>query len=71
MDYNAWAEEYYSDAEKIKKVMKKYEKKLRGCAGVNLEQLNSTIAAYRSIYYDLLDTAHTLEERARGEYNAA
>lgn len=71
MDYFTMSKEYYHDAEKIKKTLKKYESKLNGCKKENLEKLNSTIASYRYIYYDLLNTAKLLEKRARKIHNAA
>lgn len=65
MDYFTMSQEYYRDSEKILKTMRKYESKLNECRKENLEKLNSTIASYRYIYYDLLNTAKLLEERAR------
>lgn len=65
MDYFTMSQEYYCDAEKILKTLRKYEAKLNGCKKENLEKLNSTIASYRYIYYDLLNTAKLLQKRAK------
>ena len=65
MDYFTMSQEYYRDSESILKTLRKYEKKLNGCRKENLEKLNSTIASYRYIYYDLLNTAKLLEDRAK------
>lgn len=71
MDYFTMSKEYFRDAENILKTLRKYESKLKGCKKENLEKLNSTIASYRYIYYDLLNTAKLLEKRGRKVQNAA
>lgn len=71
MNYNEWANEYYKDAENIKKTINKYEKILETEKPRNEENINSVIAFYRYVYYDLLNTAKMLKERAgAGEYAA-
>ena len=65
MDYFTMSQEYFRDAENVLKTMRKYESKLNGCKKENLEKLNSKIASYRFIYYDLLNTAKLLEKRAK------
>ena len=64
MDYFTMSQEYFSDAEKIMKTLRKYESRLNGCKNENLEKLNSIIASYRYIYYDLYNTAKLLRHRA-------
>ncbi len=71
MNYHTWSQEYYRDAKNIAEVIKKYEKQLKSRRSVNLENLNAIIAAYRKIYYDLLDSAHILEARAGDDRDAA
>ena len=71
MNYLVWAQEYYRDAEKLQKTITKYEKQLNTRKGKNLEKLNSIIASYRNIYYDVLNTGKMLEERYRESNNAA
>ena len=63
MDYKEWSREYYRDAEKLLKTLRKYQRMLKNGNGGNLEELNSTVASYRYIYYDLLNTAKLLESR--------
>lgn len=71
MNYIEWAQEYYKDAERVMKTIKKYEKILKNTGQANEEKLNSIIASYRYIYYDVLNTAKMLESRAKGNENAA
>ena len=65
MDYFTMSKEYFQDAKKILKTLRKYETKLKNSKKENLEKLNSKIASYRYIYYDLLNTAKLLEKRAK------
>lgn len=65
MDYFTMSKEYFQDAKKILKTLRKYEEKLKNSRKENLEKLNSKIASYRYIYYDLLNTAKLLEKRAK------
>ena len=71
MDYSVMAREYYESAEKLKKTISKYENKLKTAEQRNLEEINSIIASYRNIYYDVFNTARMLEERAKEKENAA
>ena len=71
MNYIEWAQEYYKDAERVMKTIKKYEKILKNTGQTNEEKLNSIIASYRYIYYDVLNTAKMLESRAKVNENAA
>lgn len=57
------AQDYRKDAENILKTIRKYEARLDTAKRINLEKLNSTIASFRYIYYDLINTAKLLEER--------
>ncbi len=70
MDYKEWSREYYRDAKKLLKTIRKYEKQLADSGRQNLEELNSTISSYRYIYYDLINTAKLLESRGE-KTNAA
>ena len=63
MDYMNWAEEYYRDADSLLPVIEKYKAKLKHSRGKNYEHLNSVIMNYRLIYFDLIRTGKTLEER--------
>lgn len=71
MNYIEWAEEYINDAEKIKKVIDKYYKLLKDGETTNEENINSVIASYRYIYYDLINTAKMLKARAKENVDAA
>lgn len=71
MNYNKWAEEYIKDAENLKKVIDKYYKLIKDGKATNEENVNSIIASYRYIYYDLINTAKMLKERAKESVNAA
>ncbi len=71
MNYIEWAEEYINDAEKIKKVIDKYYKLLKDGETTNEENINSVIASYRYIYYDLINTAKMLKARAKENADAA
>ena len=71
LNYFTWSQEYYRDAENLQKTIKKYEKALKEGKVQNLELINSIIANYRNIYYDILNTAKMLEARAKEEQNAA
>ncbi|MCH5303363.1 MAG: hypothetical protein J1E41_00745 [Ruminococcus sp.] len=71
MNYTEWAQEYYRDAENVMKTIKKYENILKNSKEPNEENLNSIIASYRYIYYDILNTAKMLDERAKENKNAA
>ncbi len=71
MDYFTWSQEYYRDAENLLKTIRKYELMLKEGNVKNLEKINSIIAKYRGIYYDVLNTARMLEERALVQTNAA
>lgn len=71
MNYFTWSQEYYKDAENLQKTIVKYENALKKGEVQNLEMLNSIIANYRNIYYDVLDTAKMLEARAMEQNYAA
>lgn len=71
LNYFTWSQEYYRDAENLQKTIRKYEKALKEGKVQNLELINSIIANYRNIYYDILNTAKMLEARAKEEQNAA
>ena len=71
MDYEKWSEEYYSQARGITSVIEKYKSELKTSRGKNYERLNSVISGYRCIYYELLDTARTLEAKAKETAHAA
>ena len=71
MNYIEWAEEYINDAKKIKKVIDKYYKLLKDGETTNEENINSVIASYRYIYYDLINTAKMLKARAKENADAA
>ncbi len=71
MNYIEWAQEYYKDAERVMKTIRKYEAILKNKGHANEEKLNSIIASYRYIYYDVLNTAKMLESRAKENKNAA
>ena len=71
MNYFTWSQEYYKDAENLLKTIRKYEKILKEGNIQNLEMLNSVLANYRNIYYDILNTAKMLEARGMEQKNAA
>ncbi len=71
MDYFAWSQEYYRDAKNLLSTIEKYKNLLKNADRLNYEQLNSTLSSYRYIYYDLMNTARNLEERAKESLDAA
>jgi hypothetical protein len=70
MNYNEWAEEYFNDAKNVMKTIKKYEKRIESGEETNEENINSIIAFYRYVYYDILNTAKMLKNRAEAINNA-
>ncbi len=71
MNYNEWAEEYFNDAENIMKTIEKYKNLLDSGDETNEENINSIIAFYRYVYYDLINTGKMLRERGKKAENAA
>lgn len=71
MNYFRWSKEYYEDAKNLLRTIRKYEKALKNKDVQNLEAINSIIANYRNIYYDIINTAKMLEERGAEHNNAA
>lgn len=65
MDYKAMSEEYYETAKGLKRTIGKYKNMLKG-SKCNREYVNAQIAGFRSIYYDVVNTAKLLENRAKG-----
>ena len=63
LNYFTWSQEYYETAEELKKTIKKYETVLKEGKVQNLELINSIIATYKNIYYDLINTGKLIEER--------
>lgn len=70
MNYNEWAEEYFNDAKNVMKTIKKYEKRIESGEETNEENINSIIAFYRYVYYDIMNTAKMLKNRAEAINNA-
>lgn len=71
MNYIEWANEYYKDAENLKKTINKYESILKEGKDKNEEKLNKTISFYTYVYYDLVNTAKMLEKKGKKKVNAA
>lgn len=71
MNYNEWAREYFNDADNLMKTIRKYENLLKEGNEKNEENLNSIIASYRYVYYDLINTAKMLKKKAEGVKNAS
>ncbi len=71
MNYKEWSDEYFTDAENLKKTIRKYEAMLANGDSKNQEKLNSLIFSYRNIYYDVLNTGKLLLDRANGVFNDA
>lgn len=71
MNYKKWAEEYFNDAENVMKTVKKYEKRIESGEEKNEENINSIIAFYRYVYYDLINTGKMLLKKSEGKTNAA
>ncbi|MEE3333480.1 MAG: hypothetical protein VZR54_04295 [Ruminococcus sp.] len=65
MNYKEWSDEYFRDAENLKKTIRKYEAIAKNSSR-NLEKINTIIFSYRNIYYDILNTGKMLRERAGG-----
>ncbi len=61
--YLHMADEYYSQAEKIKVTIKKYESQLDNNKA-NLEYLNSKISYYRSLRNEMFITGNKLKNKA-------
>jgi len=63
LNYFTWSQEYYTTAVELKRTIEKYEKALKEGKVQNLELINSIIANYKNIYYDVLNTGKLLESR--------
>lgn len=61
MDYNEWAQEYFTQAEKIQEKIEK----LKALNSSNAESMNSMINSYKYIYYELIGTAKLLKEKEK------
>lgn len=67
MNYLIWAQEYYTDAGNLKKVIESYEQRLKRGEYTNYESISSIISGYRNIYYEVLNTAKLLEARGKAQ----
>ena len=66
MNYFEWAEEYASDALRVRKVIekKKSELKKKNLTADEKKRLNDDLTQYRKIYYELNDIGRILRARA-------
>ena len=68
MDYIEWAEQYETNAARIREVInrKKDLRRMRLTADQK-KQLNAEIAEYQHVCREMLSIAHTLRERGKNE----
>ncbi|MBE6738206.1 MAG: hypothetical protein IKB72_03660 [Ruminococcus sp.] len=71
MDYFLWSQEYYEEAEKIKRNLKRMKEKLKNISMYERRTLEDNIQKLQLIYYECIHTANYLESIARGKENAA
>ncbi len=71
MDYFVWSQEYYKEAEKIKRNLLKMKEKLKKISMYERRTLEDNIQKLQIIYYECLHTANYLESIARGKRDAA
>lgn len=65
MNYLEWSENYRKDAEKILRVIEKKKALLKDASQDEKTTLSRDILRYRKIYYDLMQTACLLRDRAK------
>lgn len=71
MDYFLWSQEYFEEAEKIKRNLFRMRKNLQTVASNKRRTLEDNIEKLQLIYYECLNTANYLEKIARSKQNAA
>lgn len=71
MDYFAWSKEYYEEAEKIKRNLKRMKENLKTVSMYQRRTLEDNIQKLQLIYYECMHTACYLENIARGKRDAA
>ena len=67
MDYLEWAREYQQNAQRVKTVIERRYRQLKGegLTADSRKRLNDELQAYRKIYYELTRTCDLLTERAK------
>ena len=71
MDYFVWSQEYFEEAEKIKRNLGRMKEKLKTISMYQRRSLEEKIRRLQIIYYECMHTAVYLEKIARGERDAA
>ena len=71
MNYYEWAQEYFEEAEKIKRNLERMKKQLKTISMYKRRTLEDNIQKLQLIYYECMHTATYLENIARGKRDAA
>ncbi len=71
MNYSEWSQEYYAEAEKIKRNLGKMKEKLRSVPMNERRMLEENIQKLQLIYYEVLQTAGYLASIAKEKQSAA
>ncbi len=71
MNYSEWSQEYYAEAEKIKRNLGKMKAKLRTVPMNERRTLEENIQKLQLIYYEVLQTAGYLASIAKEKQSAA
>ncbi|MBR3971878.1 MAG: hypothetical protein IKJ83_03205 [Ruminococcus sp.] len=71
MDYLVWSQEYYQEAEKLKRNIERMKQKLREGSVYERRTLEDNIHKMQLILYECLQTAAYLEGIGKEKQNAA
>ncbi len=71
MNYSEWSQEYYAEAEKIKRNLSKMKAKLRTVPMNERRTLEDNIQKLQLIYYEVMQTAGYLASIAKEKQNVA
>ncbi len=71
MNYFEWSQEYYAEAEKIKRNLSKMKSKLRTVPMNERRTLEENIQKLQTIYYEVMQTAGYLASIAKEKQNVA
>lgn len=71
MNYLLWSQEYYDEAEKVRRNIERMKTKLKGISLYERRTLEDNIKKMQIILYECLQTAAYLESIAKEKHNAA
>lgn len=71
MDYLVWSQEYYDEAQKVKRNIKAMKNKLQSIPMDEKRTLEANIQKLQLIYYELLETAGYLAGMGKDKCDAA